>query len=106
MGRPHEPLHSALATLRTRWGNAAVRLGNGDPAGIRQPAMEAGPATHGALALATLYSILNKLFDLAPPVLIGAAVDIVVSAESSVLAAWAGRRLRCRNRWSRWRAAR
>jgi recA bacterial DNA recombination protein len=53
MGRPHEPLHSALATLRTRWGSAAVRLGNGGPVGIRQPGMEA-PATHGALALAAL----------------------------------------------------
>ena len=54
MGRPHEPLDSALVTLRTRWGSAAVRLGNGGPGGTRQPAMEAGPATHGALALATL----------------------------------------------------
>ena len=32
-----------------------------------------------ALSLATVYSILNKLFDLAPPLLIGAAVDIVVA---------------------------
>ncbi|MFT7582791.1 MAG: ATP-binding cassette subfamily B protein [Myxococcota bacterium] len=31
-------------------------------------------------------SILNKLFDLAPPLLIGAAVDIVVKREDSVLA--------------------
>jgi ATP-binding cassette, subfamily B, bacterial len=36
--------------------------------------------------LATLYSILNKLFDLAPPALIGAAVDVVVSRENSLLA--------------------
>ncbi len=34
----------------------------------------------GRVALATLYSMLNKLFDLAPPVLIGMAVDVVVSA--------------------------
>ncbi len=40
---------------------------------------------HGALALATLYSVLNKLFDLAPPILIGAAVDIVVSRENSFI---------------------
>jgi len=33
-------------------------------------------------------SILNKLFDLAPPVLIGAAVDTVVEQESSLLASW------------------
>ncbi len=36
--------------------------------------------------LATIYSILNKLFDLAPPLLIGVAVDIVVSRENSILA--------------------
>jgi ATP-binding cassette subfamily B protein len=36
--------------------------------------------------LATLYSILNKLFDLAPPILIGAAVDIVVQGEESLIA--------------------
>jgi len=38
--------------------------------------------------LATLYSVLNKLFDLAPPVLIGAAVDVVVEREDSLLASW------------------
>lgn len=36
--------------------------------------------------LATLFSILNKLFDLAPPILIGAAVDIVVQGEESLIA--------------------
>jgi len=35
--------------------------------------------------LATLFSILNKIFDLAPPLLIGAAVDVVVMKEKSVL---------------------
>src|SRR6056297_2159906 len=35
--------------------------------------------------LATLFSILNKLFDLAPPVLIGAAVDVVVQGEESLI---------------------
>ena len=30
--------------------------------------------------LATLFSILNKIFDLAPPLLIGAAVDVVGAA--------------------------
>ncbi len=38
------------------------------------------------IVLASLYSILNKLFDLAPPVLIGAAVDVVVAQENSFLA--------------------
>jgi ATP-binding cassette subfamily B protein len=36
--------------------------------------------------IATLFSVLNKLFDLAPPALIGAAVDIVVKREDSLLA--------------------
>jgi ATP-binding cassette, subfamily B, bacterial len=35
---------------------------------------------------ATTFSILNKLFDLAPPALIGLAVDIVVNREASFLA--------------------
>jgi len=38
--------------------------------------------------LAVVCSILNKLFDLAPPVLIGAAVDIVVRRQDSVVAAF------------------
>ncbi|MCO5194959.1 MAG: ABC transporter ATP-binding protein/permease [Anaerolineae bacterium] len=35
--------------------------------------------------LATLYSILNKLFDLAPPILIGLAVDVLVLQDDSIL---------------------
>ncbi len=42
MERSNESLNSALATLQTRWGSAAVRLGDGRP------------AVHGALALAVL----------------------------------------------------
>ena len=38
--------------------------------------------------LATACSVLNKLFDLAPPVLIGLAVDVVVKQNTSWLAAW------------------
>lgn len=38
--------------------------------------------------LATLFSVLNKIFDLAPPLLIGAAVDVVVKQEESVLAGY------------------
>ena len=33
--------------------------------------------------LATLYSVINKLFDIAPEILIGIAVDIVVRREMS-----------------------
>jgi len=36
--------------------------------------------------LATLCSILNKIFDLAPPALIGAAVDVVVQQKDSLIA--------------------
>lgn len=35
--------------------------------------------------LAILFSVLNKLFDLAPPVLIGAAVDVVVKGDESLI---------------------
>ncbi len=40
----------------------------------------------GAIVVASLYSILNKIFDLAPPLLIGAAVDVVVKQEDSLVA--------------------
>ena len=40
--------------------------------------------------LATLFSILNKIFDLAPPLLIGAAVDVVVKRQDSVLSEYFG----------------
>src|SRR5690625_5538785 len=36
--------------------------------------------------LDTLFSVLNKLFDLAPPMLIGAAVDVVVKGDESLIA--------------------
>ena len=38
------------------------------------------------ILLASSFSVLNKLFDLAPPLLIGIAVDVVVSQEDSILA--------------------
>ncbi|MEM1240111.1 MAG: ABC transporter ATP-binding protein, partial [Cyanobacteria bacterium P01_H01_bin.26] len=38
--------------------------------------------------LASLASIFNKLFDLAPPVLIGLAVDVVVQQQDSLIAGW------------------
>ncbi|MGK7920266.1 MAG: ABC transporter ATP-binding protein, partial [Trichodesmium sp.] len=37
---------------------------------------------------AVICSISNKIFDLAPPVLIGAAVDVVVKQEDSLIAQW------------------
>jgi ATP-binding cassette subfamily B protein len=40
----------------------------------------------GRVISATSFSVLNKIFDLAPPALIGAAVDIVVQRENSFMA--------------------
>lgn len=40
----------------------------------------------GKVRLATFFSILNKIVDLAPPMLIGAAVDVVVAGEDSFIA--------------------
>jgi ATP-binding cassette subfamily B protein len=41
---------------------------------------------HAGVLRGCVYSVTNKIFDLAPPVLIGAAVDVVVSGEKSFLA--------------------
>ena len=38
--------------------------------------------------VASICSLLNKLFDLAPPALIGIAVDVVVKQQDSILAQW------------------
>jgi ATP-binding cassette subfamily B protein len=40
------------------------------------------------IRLASLCSVLNKLFDLAPPALIGLAVDVVVQQQDSLIAQW------------------
>ena len=40
------------------------------------------------MVLASLCSLLNTVFDLAPPALIGVAIDIVVEQQSSILARW------------------
>ena len=45
-------------------------------------------APKGKIRLAILCSILNKIWDLAPPLLIGVAVDVVVQKEESLLARW------------------
>ncbi|NET31977.1 MAG: ABC transporter ATP-binding protein [Cyanothece sp. SIO1E1] len=47
-----------------------------------------GHDQHHQIRLASLCSILNKIFDLAPPVLIGMAVDVVVQQENSLIAHW------------------
>lgn len=47
-----------------------------------------GKEYRSRIRLAVYCSILNKIFDLAPPVLIGAAVDIVVRRQDSIVADW------------------
>ena len=47
-----------------------------------------GKAYRPQILIAGVCSILNKLFDLAPPALIGTAVDIVVQQEDSFLGRW------------------
>ncbi|PSN19172.1 ABC transporter [filamentous cyanobacterium CCP5] len=47
-----------------------------------------GHAYRGQIWVASLYSVLNKIFDLAPPVLIGLAVDVVVQQQDSLIAKW------------------
>lgn len=42
-------------------------------------------AHHGRIALATLCSVLNKLFDIMPEILIGMAIDVVVRQEESFM---------------------
>ena len=45
-------------------------------------------AKHRDVLLATIYSILNKIFDIAPPLLIGMTVDVVVKGEQSFVASF------------------
>ncbi|GET36761.1 ABC transporter related [Microseira wollei NIES-4236] len=45
-----------------------------------------GRKYHGQIWLATICSILNKIFDLAPPAIIGVAVDVVVQKQNSLIA--------------------
>ena len=40
----------------------------------------------GKIVLSSIYSILNKLFDIAPEILIGIAVDLVVKRQDSIIA--------------------
>lgn len=59
--------------------------GGGRPSGLARLLRQLQPHRR-TVVLAALCSILNKLFDLAPPVLIGLAVDVVVQQNTSWLA--------------------
>jgi len=51
-----------------------------------QRLLQYGDKYRGIVWQATICSILNNLFDLAPPAIIGAAVDVVVKKEDSIVA--------------------
>jgi ATP-binding cassette subfamily B protein len=55
-----------------------------DPRRLRRLLGYAAPH-RGRMWLASVCSVLNKIFDLGPPVLIGAAVDVIVAREASFL---------------------
>jgi ATP-binding cassette subfamily B protein len=50
--------------------------------------LQYGRAYRSQFIQASLCSVLNKLFDLAPPLLIGWAIDIVLQRENSLLGRW------------------
>ncbi|MEO0970948.1 MAG: ABC transporter ATP-binding protein, partial [Cyanobacteria bacterium J06639_18] len=50
--------------------------------------LDYGHKYHQQIWQATACSVLNKLFDLAPPALIGIAVDVVVNQQDSIIARW------------------
>jgi len=64
--------------LRRLWAYASAADRDGRPPGRR--------SYRGRASVATLFTLLNTLFDLAPPFLIGVAVDVVVQRETSLMA--------------------
>lgn len=71
-----------LPPLRRLWAYASEADRAGRPPGRRSYRSRAG--------MATLFTLLNTLFDLAPPFLIGVAVDVVVQRETSLMAGLLG----------------
>lgn len=53
-----------------------------------QRLIDYGQAYQRQMSWAIAFSVLNKLFDLAPPALIGMAVDVVVKQQDSLIAQW------------------
>jgi ATP-binding cassette subfamily B protein len=75
---------AALQLLRNDALSRMARVPPMKPPPLRR-LWEYAEAHRGHVIRASLWSILNKTFDIAPPVLIGMAVDIVVNQESSFL---------------------
>ena len=65
-----------------------TRVGDRAPKHPLLRLIQYGRAYRRQIWLATLCSVLNKFFDLAPPVLIGIAVDVVVKKQDSLIARW------------------
>ena len=57
--------------------------------GVYLPILEEDSTSTGLEVIrASTYSVLNRIFDMAPPFLIGMAIDIVVRKDASVIASW------------------
>ncbi len=68
------------------------------PTPIRQLWNHASPH-HGRARLAAVFSVLNKIFDVAPELLIGVAVDVVVEGKQSLIGSWFGIENRANQLW-------
>ncbi|MEN9225222.1 MAG: ABC transporter ATP-binding protein [Thermostichus sp. HHBFW_bins_43] len=77
-------------TIRLSSVATATAAQKGSPPPARKPhplwrLLSYGRAYHRQMGLATLCSVLNQFFDLAPPFIIGAAIDIVAQRESPLI---------------------
>ena len=78
---------SALSTRRTVLAETPNHAPDGSAPPLRRLVRYARPHRRRVWA-ASACSVLNKLFDLAPEALIGAAVDVVVRGQQSLIASW------------------
>ena len=77
--------------LKSRPGSSSRKVKERDSPASRHPLqrlLNYGRDYNSQIWLASLYSVLNKFFDLAPPALIGIAVDVVVQKQDSIIARW------------------
>ena len=85
LGNGHRATSAAQIRVRSQQRNYQPLPPNAHPL---KRLMYYGRSYRRWMWLASLCSVLNKIFDLAPPVLIGVAVDVVVQQEDSILANW------------------
>lgn len=77
--------------LKSRSGSSSRKFRENHSPASRHPLqrlLNYGRDYNSQIWLASLYSILNKFFDLAPPALIGIAVDVVIQKQDSIIAQW------------------